>query len=193
MVVGNRHKKTQNTIFNYKQTVLESVNKFKFLGNLLSQNGNVLLSAEALSKKALKVMYHIISYTSGLNQLPANLSVHLFDFTVRPILTYNCEIWYMDVYRSYYNAIARTRKSKSPFDKINFKDKSPPEKYCKFTLGIKKCVSNIASRYESGIFPLYCFIATQSLLYEDRLLSENSFDLRKECYSLSKSLHDQGI
>ena len=87
----------------YKRTVLESVNEFRFLGNLLSQNGNLLSSAEALSKKALKVMYSIKSYTSDLNELPAHLSVHLFDSVVRPILTYNCEIWYMDVYKSYNN------------------------------------------------------------------------------------------
>lgn len=139
-------------------------------------------------------MYSIKSYTSGLNELPANLSVHLFDSLVRHILTYICEIWYVDVYKLYYNAIARARKNNSPLDKLSFIDKSPPEKihnkFCKFTLEIKKCASNIASRSELGRFPFYCFIATQSLLYEDRLLSENSSDLLKECYSLSKSLHD---
>ncbi len=59
-------------------------------------------------------------------------------------------------------------------------------------MGINKCASNIASRSELGRYPVDGFIKTQSLLYEDRLLSDEIPDLLKECYSLSKSLHEQG-
>ena len=47
------------------------------------------ITFKLLSKKALKVMYSIKSYTSSLNELPVNVSTHLFDSLVRPILTYN--------------------------------------------------------------------------------------------------------
>ena len=35
---------------------------------------------------------------SNFEQLPVNLSCKLFDTLLRPILTYNCEIWYMEDY-----------------------------------------------------------------------------------------------
>jgi hypothetical protein len=53
----------------------------------------------------------IKSYTSSLNELPVNVSTHLFDSLVRPILTYNCEIWNMDVYKQYSNATERAKKN----------------------------------------------------------------------------------
>ena len=98
MIFGKNLKNRKNTKFSfeYRNTYLENVSEFKFLGNVITQNGNLVSCAEALSKKALKVMYSIKSYTSSLNELPVKVSTHLFDSLVRLILTYNCEIWNMD-------------------------------------------------------------------------------------------------
>ena len=41
--------------FLYKDQRLETVKEFKFLGNYISENGNVMSSAKILSEKALKV------------------------------------------------------------------------------------------------------------------------------------------
>ena len=45
-------------------------------------------------------MYSIKSYMCSLSELPVTVSTHLFDSLVRPILTYNCEIWNMDTYKA---------------------------------------------------------------------------------------------
>ena len=63
--------------------------------NVISQNGNVVSSSVALSKKALKGMYYIKSCMCSISELPFTLSTHLFDSLVRPILTYYYEIWNM--------------------------------------------------------------------------------------------------
>ena len=42
------------------------------------------------------------------------------------------------------------------------------------------------------IWAIDCFIKTQSLLYEDRILANDTPLILKECYSLSKSLHEKG-
>ena len=89
MIFGKNLKNRKNTKFSYRNTYLENVSEFKFLGNVIIQNGNLVSCAEDLSKKALKVMYSIKSYTSSLNELPVNVSTHLFDSLVRPILTYS--------------------------------------------------------------------------------------------------------
>jgi hypothetical protein len=75
---------------------------------------------------------------------------------------------------------------KTPYDKIH-------NKFCKFIFGIKKCSSNFSARYELVRYPIDNFIKTQSLLYEDRLLAVDTPEILKECFSLSKSLHEKGI
>ena len=102
----------------------------------------------------------------------------------------------MDIYLTLYKAYTRADKNKKDVDVLSFIDKSPPDKihtkFCKFFLGLKKCASNIASRAELGRYPIDTFIKTQSLSYEDRIHNSDSPHLLKECFSLSKSLHEQG-
>ena len=90
----------------------------------------------------------------------------------------------------------RATKSNSQVDHFNFLDKNPPDKvhnkFCKYILGLKKWASNIASRSELGRLPIDCFTKTQSLLYEDRILANDTLLILKEYYSLSKSLHEKG-
>ena len=141
--------------------------------NVISQNGNFVSSSEALSKKALKVMYSIKSYTCSLCELPVTVSTHLFDSLIRSILTYNCEICNMDTYKAHDNATLRATKSNSQVHHFNCLDKSPPDKvhnkFCKYILGLKKWASNIASRSELGRLPLivllkhsHCYMKTAS-------------------------------
>jgi hypothetical protein len=44
-----------------------------------------------------------------------------------------------------------------------------------------------------GRHPIENFIKTQSLLYEDRLLTVDTPATLNECFSLSKSLHEKGF
>ena len=123
-------------------------------------------------------MYSIKSYMCSLSELPVSVSTHLFDSLVRPILTYNCEIGNIDTYKGYCNATLRATKSNSQVDHFNSLDKCPPVKghntFCKYILGLKKCASNNASRSELGRLPIDCFIKIQSLLYEDRILANDT-------------------
>jgi hypothetical protein len=46
--------------------------------------------------------------------------------------------------------------------------------------------------FELGRLPIDCFTKTQSLLYEDRILANDTLLILQECYSLSKFLHEKG-
>jgi hypothetical protein len=59
MIFGKNLKSIKNTKVSYRHTCLENVSEFKFLGNVITQNRNLVSCAEALPKKALKVMYSI--------------------------------------------------------------------------------------------------------------------------------------
>ena len=193
------NKINENTSFVYRNEKLESVNdyEFKFLGNYISRNGSLSATAKQLAQKAQKVMYSISARTSSISQVPPTLACHLFDSLVRPILTFNSEVWYMDIYRSFYNSDHRAKKNNIKPNYFNFIDKSVTDavhtKFCKYTLGVKKCASNIASRAELGRYPMDSFVKIQSLLYEDRLKKSETSPILKECYSLTQKLHSEGI
>ena len=71
-----------------------------------------------------------------------NLSCKLFDTLIRPVLQYNCEVWYMDDYLPLYRAILMAEKNNKTCDKLSFDYKTSYEnnhtKYCKIMLGLKK-------------------------------------------------------
>ena len=67
---------------------------------------------------------------------------------------------------------------------VDFKNEDSDRK---FILRIKKCSSNFSARYELGRYPIDNFIKTQSLLYEDRLLTVVTPETLKESFSLSMS------
>jgi hypothetical protein len=48
-----KNRKNTKFSYEYRNTYLENVSEFKFLGNVITQNGNLVSCAEALSKKAL--------------------------------------------------------------------------------------------------------------------------------------------
>ena len=193
----SNNRKNLNHSFNYNGDKLEQMEKFKFLGNIISQNGNLIHSAQELAKKTMKVMYSIKTYCNSIHQTPVNLSNHLFNSLVIPILTYNSEIWYMDAYSSFYKASIKRDKNNKKVDTLNFIDKSPPDKvldkFNKLTLGVKKCSCNIAARSELGSYPIDCFIKRQTLLFHDRLLREETSPLLKDTLNLAKTLHNAGI
>jgi hypothetical protein len=52
-----------------------------------------------------KVSQVFIFNEKNIFKLPVNLSCKLFDTPLRPILTYNCEIWYMEDSLPIYRAL----------------------------------------------------------------------------------------
>ena len=78
-------------------------------------------------------------------------------FLVRPILTYNSEISFMDYVLVYHRAKQRAMLRNGNMDHFTFIDRTPFEKvhliFCKHLLGTKKTSSNIGVRAELGINP----------------------------------------
>jgi hypothetical protein len=87
--------------------------------------------------------------TSSLDILPISVSINLFDKLVRPILTYNSEISFMDYFLVYHRAKQRATciLRNGIMDHFTFIDRTPFEKvhliFCKHLLGTKKTSSNI--------------------------------------------------
>ena len=134
---------------------------------------------------------------SNFEQLPVNLSCKLIDTLIRPILSYNCEIWYMDEYLPLYRAMLRATRNNTFCDTLALQEKSSYEKihtkYCKTVLGLKKTACNISTLSELGRLPIASFIKTQVMMYFVRINTNNINPLIKESLNVNKSLHDEGF
>ena len=94
------HKKTKTMIFQkrtrkqlkiiFDKHVLEEVKQFKYLGNILTNNGDFKQNDKYLRLKGLRASYQIMNIL-GRNLKPSK-TIQLFEKVVEPILLYNCEI-----------------------------------------------------------------------------------------------------
>ena len=107
MVFSTTKQKPETSILVYKNKKIENVMEYPYLGLLIKSNGNLSHSTAELTKKAKKVLFSIKTYTNSLGSLPIRVSNNLFDTLVRPILTYNSEITYLDSYITYFKAKKR--------------------------------------------------------------------------------------
>jgi hypothetical protein len=154
---------------------------------MINSNGRLVNSGLDLSKKAKKSIIHLILVRFQLRYIVAG---NTFDTLVKPILTYNSEISFMDSYLKLFRATLRAEKSNSEIDELNFIYKTAIEKvhleFCKCTLGVKKSSTNLAVRAELGRLPLESVIKTQTSLYLLRLNNNNINPHLKEAFHLSK-------
>jgi hypothetical protein len=86
---------------------IQNVSEYPFFDITLKSNGNLSHSIIDLVKKAKKALFCIKSYTTSLNNLPVKVVNNLFDTLVKPIMTYNSEVTYLDTLISLYKAKKR--------------------------------------------------------------------------------------
>jgi hypothetical protein len=150
--------KPQNSYVKFKDNFLENVKEYKYLGCMINNNGSLVNSSLDLSKKAQKVLFSIKAYTSDFGQISVKVACNLFGTLVKPILTYNSEISFVDSYLKLFRVTLCAEKSNSEIDELNLIDKTAIEKvhlgFCKSTLGVKKSYTNLAVRAELGRLPL---------------------------------------
>jgi hypothetical protein len=78
-------------------------------------------------KPLLKALFCIKSYTTSLNNLPVKVASNLFDTLVKPIMTYNSEVTYLDTFISLYRVKKRASTNDKEVELRNFIDKTPIE------------------------------------------------------------------
>jgi hypothetical protein len=144
--------------FYYKTVLLTETKEYNFLGNVIDFKGSFKKATQELNKKGLKVLFSLKNRFMNFSSIPVNLSCKLFDILIRPILTYNSEIFFMDNYFSISRAISRSEQSGSVCDTLSLEDKFCYEKihnkFCKYILDLKKIACNISAKSELGRFPI---------------------------------------
>jgi len=144
--------------FLFNNDEIEITNSYKYLGAIINSNGTFSLARDDLKNKGLKALFSMWKSISPGKIPPVAIASKLFDAMVKPIITYNSEVWgceipntlqrhmtgneipnYEDKYMKYIN--------ECPYEKLHLK-------FCKMALGVKKQTSNIATRAEIGRYPL---------------------------------------
>ena len=114
----------------------------------MSYNGNLKHAAEHMCNKGLKAIFSLKCKILDFEFSSIKLKSKLFDTLIRPITTYESEIWISDF----------SQKVNLPFEKIH-------SRFCKYLLGVHKKASNFVSRCELGRLPIISFITSLVFKY----------------------------
>jgi hypothetical protein len=92
VVIFNKSGRFIKQNFQLNNTVLDCCNSYKYLGITFSSSGSFTESKTELYKKAVKAFFKLKADVLSLYSMPKT-SLHIFDYTVKPILLYRSEIW----------------------------------------------------------------------------------------------------
>ena len=110
MIFKQNYTKTEPSFVYYRNNQIRNVSEYTFLGISLKSNGNLSHSTtDYLSHSTTDYLSHSTTdlvkktkatlfcmYTTSLNNLPVKVANNLFDSLVKPIMTYNSEVAYLD-------------------------------------------------------------------------------------------------
>ena len=150
-MICNRTGRLLTESFNIGDKSIECVKQYKYLGLVIQNNGNFNEAKKQLLHKGLKACFKLYKDVKA-SCPPIKTPLHLFDYCIKPIITYGCENWGVI-------NITPKRKSLSLFD--IFKDWEFEKlnlKFCKYILGVTKKYTNIAVLSELGIYPVSLLI-----------------------------------
>ena len=92
MVVSNA-KDTTTASFTFNNEVIDFVNCYKYLGLVISSNGNMHKMVEDRITKANRALFMIKQAMGDSLNTSLDLSLTIFDKKIEPILLYGCPIW----------------------------------------------------------------------------------------------------
>ena len=170
MIIQNTGRKTIAN-YTYDGQTLEVVEKYKYLGTIVSKTGNFKLNHAYLRSKGLKARY-AITRNIGLD-CKASTLMKLFQKMVEPILLYNCEIAQASIPNSWDEEKFKLKMwEDKEIDKVT-------KGYMRQILGVHKKTTIMGLRAELGKYPLSLNIYIQIIKYWTRLLSTENILLQE--------------
>ena len=72
---------------------LDYVGTYKYLGIIISRNGNIKNMIHDRVEKAKKAIFAVTRALKTTQNVSARLAISIFDKQIQPILTYGCQLW----------------------------------------------------------------------------------------------------
>ena len=151
-------------VFKWKQSVLEKVQEYKYLGVWITSNGKFNKTRRYLASQAKKAAFALLAISVRLNHPSVTVMFRLYDALITPIMSYGCEIWGF--------------KEDRDLEKVEIK-------FLKSILHLPDSTPTMAVRGELGQLPIFLLWKERILKYWNRLCSENIPIFLREAASLS--------
>ena len=171
--------------FNFNGETLDCVREYKYLGVTFCLSGLFSVASSELYKKAPKGIFKLKSIF-GSTYPKSSIASHIFDHTIKPILTYGCEIW---------ASMSKTvRTTENIIDSLyqTLHGEKLHTKCCKYVLGVHSKSSNLACVCELDRFPIYTDICNDILKYYFYASHKTDDSLTGQTLQSSKHLHEKG-
>ena len=154
-MIFNKSGHLLRTPFYYKNEKLENVNKFKYLGFLLTPSGEIKSGLQDLRDRALKAFYKLKNAMGESFRTHLRISLHLFDSLIKPILLYMSDFW---------GGLPPLEEKYHPIEKLHYM-------FCKQLLGVQKQTTNVGVLLEMGRIPLQNFATKAAIKNWERIES----------------------
>jgi hypothetical protein len=154
---GSSSKLAAGEVFTYAGSQLEVVSSIKYLGltfSQLSKQHGFASCADVLAKAGRQAMFAMRRRAWELGACLPEQQCMLFDVFVKPVLSYGCEVWGVDLLgRADCSSVERVHRW-----------------FCRHIQGLPKQVASAVSLAELGREPLHLFWVQQLVRFWNRLL-----------------------
>ena len=154
MIFNKSGRKLKKQKFFLGKYLLQNVTQYKYLGFIISASGTYSHGIKNLVDRAKRAWFSIYSILAKSKNKPINTYITLFEYVVKPVLLYGCEIW------------GETIKNDRDICDLGGEDWERFHlRVCKNILGVHKNTTNIAVLSELGRYPMSHDIHKQMVKY----------------------------
>ncbi len=167
IMIFNKTGRLMRTPFHYNGEKLENVNKFKYLGFLLTPSGEIKSGLQDLRDRALKAYYKLKNALGESFRSNIKMTIHLFDSLIKPILMYMNDFW---------GGLKGPEEKYNPIEKLHFMA-------CKQIIGVQKQTTNIGVLLELGRVPLQNFAIKAAIKNWERIKTGKINEILKKSHA----------
>ena len=155
--------------FRFRNTVLECVREYKYLGFIVTPSGEIKTGLEDLRVRSLKALIKIRKALGSHFHTDLWNTIHIFNYMVRPILLYCSDFW---------GCLKSPRNN--PIEKFYLS-------FCKQLLGVRKQTNTIGVLLELGMVPIEFHAKKIAVRNWERICEENCNQLLTAAYTEAKT------
>ena len=135
-MILNKSGKFFRRSFAFNSELIFTTNSYKYLGFIVTPSGEITSGLKDLKDRALRAYYKLKKMMGNYFRLHPNITLHLFDTLIKPILLYNSDFW----------GCLKVPVN-NPIENVHMR-------FCKDLLGVQRQTSNIGVLLELGRMPI---------------------------------------
>ena len=138
-MIFNKSGKFFRRSFEVNNEQIFTTNSYKFLGFIVTPSEEISIGLKNLKDRALRAYFKLKKKMGHYFRLHINVTLHLFDSLIKPILLYNSDFW----------GCLKTPLN-NPIENIHIR-------FCKDLLGVQRQTTNIGVLLELGRVPIMLY------------------------------------